>query len=111
MAVYYSNAALLQNNSATIQLMLRTTLGALKDEIDSYILDFVSVNSGKNRLVVPYSELLCYLKRTFLPSNDIDHVKILDTLQQRSGETLRVFNRKFRDLAELAYPLEQRTAD
>ena len=65
----YSNAALLQNNSATIQLMLRTTLGALKDEIDRYILDFVNLNSGKNRLDVPYSELLCYLKRTFLPSN------------------------------------------
>ena len=108
----YSNAALLQNNSATIQLMLRTTLGALKDEIDRYILDFVNLNSGKNRLDVAYSELLCYLKRTFLPSNDIDHVRdSLDTLQQRSGETLRVFNRKFRDLAELAYPLEQRTAD
>ena len=68
--------------------MLRTTLGALKEEIDRYILDFVSVNPGKNRLDVLYSELLCYLKRTFLPSNDIDHIRdSLDTLQQKSGET------------------------
>ena len=29
-----SNAALLQDNSVAIQLMLRTTLGSLKDEID-----------------------------------------------------------------------------
>ena len=87
-SLIYSNAALLQNNSATIQLMLRTTLGALKDEIDRYILDFVSVNPGKNRLDVLYSELLCYLKRTSLPSNDIDHIRdSLDTLQQKSGET------------------------
>ena len=34
-----SNAALLQDNSAAVQLMLRTTLGSLKDEIDRYILE------------------------------------------------------------------------
>ena len=107
-----SNGALLQNNSATIQLMLRTTLGPLKDEIDRYILNFVTLNPEKSRLEVPYTELAEYLKRSFLPANDVEYIReSMDSLRQLSGESLRVFNRKFRDLAELAYPVEQRTAD
>ena len=107
-----SNAALLQNNGAAVQLMLRTTLGSLKDEIDRYILEFVSLNPGKSRLEVPCLDLLKYLQKAFLPSNDIDHIReTMEALRQRSGETLKVFNRKYRDLAELAYPLELRTED
>ena len=107
-----SNAALLQDNAATVQLMLRTTLGPLKDEIDRYILDFVKLNPGKGRLEVPCGDLLAYLNRSFLPSNDLDYVReTMESLRQLSGETLRVFNRKFRDLSELAYPSEQRSED
>ena len=107
-----SNAALLQDNSAAIQLMLRTTLGSLKDEIDRYILEFVNLNPGKGRLDVPFADLLAYLKRSFLPSNDLEHVREnMEALRQISGESLRTFNRKFRDLSELAYPSEQRTDD
>ena len=107
-----SNAALLQDNSASIQLMLRTTLGSLKDEIDRYILEFVRLNPGKGRLDVPFADLLAYLKRSFLPSNDLEHIREnMETLRQISGESLRTFNRKFRDLSELAYPSESRTED
>ena len=107
-----SNAAILQNNGAAIQLMLRTTLGPLKDEIDRYILEFVNLNVGKSRLDVPCADLLTYLKRSFLPSNDIEHIReSLETLRQSPGESLRVFNRKYRDLAEIAFPMEQRTED
>ena len=107
-----SNAAILQNNGAAIQLMLRTTLGPLKDEMDRYILEFVNLNAGKGRLDVPCGDLLVYLKRSFLPSNDIEHIReSLDTLKQSPGESLRVFNRKYRDLAEIAFPMEQRTDD
>ena len=107
-----SNAAILQNNGAAIQLLLRTTLGPLKDEIDRYILEFVNQNMGKSRLDVPCGDLLNYLKRSFLPSNDIEHVReSLDTLKQSPGESLRVFNRKYRGLAEVAFPMENRTED
>ena len=107
-----SNASLLQNNGAAIQLMLRTTLGPLKDEMDRYILQFVSLNPSKNRLEVPHLELLTYLKKAFLPNNDIEHIlETLEHLRQRSGESLKVHNRKFRDLSELAYPLKKRTED
>ena len=107
-----SNAALLQDNGAAIQLMLRTTLGPLKDEMDRYILDFVNLNPGKNRLDVPCLDLLHYLQRSFLPNNDMDHIReSMESLRQRSGESLRVFNRKFRDLSELAFPLDRRTED
>ena len=70
-----SNASLLQNNGAAIQLMLRTTLGPLKDEMVRYILQFVSLNPTKNRLEVPYLELLTYLQKAFLPNNDIEHIR------------------------------------
>ena len=92
--------------------MLRTMLGPLKDEMDRYILEFVNLNVGKSRLDVPCGDLLNYLKRSFLPSNDIEHVREpLDTLRQIPGESLRVFNRKYRDLAEVAFPREHRTED
>ena len=107
-----SNAALLQCNTATIQLMLRTTLGPLKDEMDRYILEFVKLNPGKSRVDVPCMELLEYLKRSFLPRNDLEHVReSMELLRQASGESLRVFNRKFRDLSETAYTTEHRNAD
>ena len=86
-----SNAAMLQDNTATVQLMLRTTLGSLKDEIDRYILQFVNLNPGKSRLAVPCADLLEYLKRSFLPNNDLEYVREnLDSLRQLSGESLRV---------------------
>ena len=107
-----SNATLLQDNSAAIQLMLRTTLGSLKDEIDRYILEFINLNPGKTRLEVPCGDLLSYLQRAFLPKNDVDHIReALGSLRQNSGESLRNFNRKFRDLAEQAFPVENRTND
>ena len=107
-----SNATLLQNNSAAIQLMLRTTLGSLKDEIDRYILEFINLNPGKSRMDVPCMDLLSYLQRSFLPTNDTEHVrKALGSLRQISGESLRNFNRKFRDLTEQAFPVEHRTND
>ena len=92
--------------------MLRTTLGPLKDEMDRYILEFVNLNPGKNRMDVPSMDLLEYLKRAFLPSNDMEHVReSMELLRQVSGESLRVFNRKFRDLSEIAYDKEHRNAD
>ena len=103
-----SNASLLQNNGAAIQLMLRTTFGSLKDEMDRYILQFVILNPNKNRLEVPYLELLTYLQKAFLTNKDIEHIReTLEHLRQHSGESLKVHNRKFRDLAELSYPLEK----
>ena len=57
-----SNAAILQNNGTAIQLVLRTMLGPLKDEMDRYILEFVNLNVGKSRLDVPCGNLLNYLK-------------------------------------------------
>ena len=70
-----SNAALLQDNTATVHLMLRTTLGSSKDEIDRYILEFVNLNPGKSRLAVPCDDLLEYLRRSFLPNNDLEYVR------------------------------------
>ena len=107
-----SNAALFQNNSAAVQLMLRTTLGPLKDEIDHYILNFVNLNPGKNRLDVPCLDMLEYLKRSFLPTNDTEYVReTMESLRQFPEESLRVFNRKYRDISEQAYPVESRTDD
>ena len=92
-----SYAAMLQDNGAAVQLMLRTTLGSLKDEIDRYILEFVKLNTGKSRLDVPCIDLLNYLRKSFLPNNDIDIVReSLDTLRQSPRESLRTFNRKYR---------------
>ena len=80
--------------------------------MDRYILEFVKLNPGKSRVDVPCMDLLEYLKRSFLPSNDLELLReSMELLRQVSGESLRVFNCKFRDLSEIAYATEDRNAD
>ena len=100
-----SNAAILQNNGAAIQLMLRTTLGPLKDEIDRYILEFVNLNVGKSRLDVPCADLLTYLKRSFLPSNDIEHIReSLETLRQKPWRVIKSVQQEIQGLSRNCLP-------
>ena len=84
------------------------TLVSLKDEMDRYILDFVNLNPGKNRLDVPCLDLLHYSQLSFLPNSDMDYVReSMESL--RSGESLGVFNWNFPDLSELAFSLDSLT--
>ena len=74
-----SSAAILQNNGAAIQLMLRTTLGPLKDEMDRYILEFVNLNVGKSRLDVPCGEQRTEDQTKSLIRSYIEGLKSRDT--------------------------------
>ena len=107
-----SNAAQLKNNASTIQLMQRTTTGALQDELDTYIWNFLKINPEKQRQDVPWDELLEHVTRQFLPSNDAECVREnLENFRQVSGESARDYSRKFRDLSELVFPSELRSPD
>ena len=76
--------------------------------MDRYILDFVNLNPGKNRLDVPCLDLLHYSQRSFLPNSDMDYVReSMESL--RSGESLIVYNWNFPDLSELAFSLDSLT--
>ena len=107
-----SNAAQLKNNHSTVQLMQRTATGALQEELDTYIWNFLKLNPEKQRQDIPWHELLDHVTRQFLQWNDADCVREnLETFRQMAGENVKDYSRKFRDLAELAFPTEQRTGD
>ena len=107
-----SNAILLDNNRAILQLILRTTLGPLKDEIDRFILEFLQGHPEKNRHDVPWLDLYEHVKKEFLPVNDMQQIRDdLENFRQKTGEGIRDYNRKFRALAEMGYPTEMRTND
>ena len=107
-----SNAAQLKNNHSTVQLMQRTSTGALQEELDSYIWSFLKINPEKHRQDIPWNELLDHVTRQFLPSNDAEYQReTLENFRQVAGEAVRDYSRKFRDLAEQAFPTENRTPD
>ena len=107
-----SNAEMIKNNASILKLMLRTTLGSLKMEIDRYILQFLQQHQDQHHLNTPWKEVFAHIRKQFLPNNDQDSVReAFENFKQASGESLRVYNRKFRDASEIAYPPKDRTQD
>ena len=107
-----SSAAQLKNNVSTIQLMQRTSTGALNEELDTYIWNFLQINPDKSRHDVPWDELLKHTNKQFLPSNDKEYVReSLENFRQVSGESMRDYTRKFRDLSEQGFPSVERSPD
>ena len=62
-----SNAAQLKNNHSTVQLMQRTATGALQEELDTYIWNFLKLNPEKQRQDIPWHELLDHITRQIPP--------------------------------------------
>ena len=107
-----SNAVFLENNEAIIRLAMRTILGSLQREVARYIVDYLELNPGNKPHDVPWPELKEHLTREFVPPSEIIFLqKSLQTLSQTSRETLRSFNRRFRDLLVEAYPVHEQTQD
>ena len=92
--------------------MKGTSTGALNEELDTYIWNFLQINPDKSRHDVPWDELLKHTNKQFLPSNDKEYVReSLENFRQVSGESMRDYTRKFRDLSEQGFPSVERSPD
>ena len=86
-------------------LVTGTIRGPLRNEVER----FLSLQT--DRLPTPWPLVRDHVRNTFLSPNETDTLKIeIEKLKQPSHESVAIFNWKFRELANKAYP-EPRTGD
>ena len=85
--------------NATVKIAQRTITGSLKKEVER----FLSIQEHRDQ--VTWSELVDHIKKSFLSANEKDRLKAeLEKIKQSSYESLGVYNRRFREAANKAYP-------
>ena len=88
-----------------IDLVTKTVTGSLRKEVERFL------STQPNRLATPWNTLRNHIRVTFLSANEDERLKSeLEKFAQPSYEPIPMFNRKFRDAANRAYP-QPRTPD
>ena len=89
-----------------IYIVGRTACGALRREIERYL-----ATQQVPRDQVPWNQLKTHIERLFLSTDEQEKLRVyVEQLNQREGETLASYNRRFREAVERAYPAP-RSAD
>ena len=97
-----------------ISIVSKTVTGPLRFEIERVITAWIANpnNNLANREVVPWGDLRQHISEAFL---NIDEAAALrdevDKLKQSTYETIAAYSRRFREVADAAYPVGQRNAD
>ena len=90
---------------SVIKLITGSTSGSLRKEIERFL------QQQPDRANTPWNVLKTLIRNSFLSPNEEDKLKIeVERFQQSSHESVPVFNRKYRELANKAYILP-RSAD
>ena len=102
----------LPTNREVMTAVLRTTTGPLAREIDTFLADRQASGLETNRLDVSW-QLVERLTRTqFLPANDLLYLQDqLLSMRQCPGDSVSLYSRRFRELAQTAFPIDTRSAD
>ena len=88
-----------------MQLVTGTIRGPLRNEVERFL------SLQQDSLPTPWPLVRDHIRNTFLSPNETDTLKIeIEKLKQPSHESVDIFNRKFREFANKAYP-EPRTGD
>ena len=100
------------NSSALLEVAVRTATGPLRDELERLLTYFShATNPPTDRHLVSWDAVEA-LQKSFLPLDEEENLRdLLDSTKQGSNETLASFVRRFRSLANSAYPCETRNAD
>ena len=92
--------------NGTVKICERTVTGSLKKEIERFL------QQQEDRSRITWTTLRDHIKKSFLSANENERLKSeLEKLQQSSYEGLGVYNRKFREAANKAYPSNPRSDD
>ena len=98
----------------TIKIASRTVKGSLQREIERYLHDRVNdpVQPVHERELVPWEDLKAYIVRSYLPIDNIASIRDeLDKIRQSPYEAEASYNRRFREVADEAYPPANRNED
>ena len=91
---------IVDGNATQILVALRTAEHSFRTEAERFVHDH-----AKERLEVPWPELRTYLEESFLTSDEKANARVeLKKTKQTQHETIPHFNRRFRDVAERAFP-------
>ena len=101
------------NSSALLEVAVRTATGPLRVELERLLTYFShATNPPTDRHLVSWDAVKEALQKSFLPLDEEENLRdLLDSTKQGSNKTLASFVRRFRSLANSAYPCETRNAD
>ena len=102
----YSNS-----NADLLEVAVKTAKGELRREIETFLTQYASEHDIP-RFETPWATLKTHLYATFIPLDEQDELREkLQTLKQGPSETVAVYNRRFKSIAEEAYPVALRNVD
>lgn len=87
-------------SSRTVYVASHSSQGALRREIEYYL------STKENRQAVTWEELRKHLQSAFLSPHEADRLRHeVETIKQGAYEASASYGRRFRDAADLAYPM------
>ncbi len=94
-----------------IRIITATVTGSLRDEIERYIQTRLQ-DDGMVRAGIPWADVRAHVEAFFLHADEQNALRDeLEETRQTAHETDNMFSRRFRELADQAYPQGQRNAD
>ena len=85
--------------SGAMKLVTRTISGALRKEVEGLL------DTQHDRLTTQWTVVREHVRNSFLSANESDKFKVdVEKFRQAPQDNIYVFNRKFRDMANTAYP-------
>ena len=95
-----------------IELVSQTVNGALRWELERYLKDYVETHSSVARDAVPWTELKEHLSASFLHVDEASALRDeVEKTAQSAYEPEAGYNRRFREVADAAYPVTSRNDD
>ena len=93
-----------------VRIITGTISGSLREEIERYVTQRIQ-QDGLNRNQVPRADIRAHVEAFLLHADEKSTLRDeLEELRQSAHESDK-FGRRFHDLADAAYPINQRNAD
>ncbi len=93
-------------SAATVYIAARTATGPLKWEVERFL------EAAPDRNAVTWEELSAHVRAQFLSTHEDDHLRDeVSRTKQTAYETTAAYGRRFREAADLGYPVAGRNAD
>ena len=85
----------------TVRLCRRTVTGSFRRELEKFLISTNAAHPNK----VPWEEVKKHLTTSFLSTDEAGHARAkLERITQAEKEETQAFNRRFRTMADIAYP-------
>jgi hypothetical protein len=100
-----------EGNASVVRIASNTVSGALREEFERYLVQRANEDQIA-RENVPWADIKEQIKASFLATDEAAHLRDeINKLRQSAYEEIASYNRRFRSLANKAYPPEDRNVD